>query len=127
MGSTSRHHDRLSPTPDRRSPERGVVTSGLTRRNMMELAALGLLGSSSGAASTTLKGQLTWALHVSLAPIWFDPADTGGIITPFLLLYALHDGLMKPMPGNPSSLCLAKTHTESTDGLSHEFLLRDGT
>jgi peptide/nickel transport system substrate-binding protein len=74
-----------------------------------------------------MKGQLTWALHVSLAPIWFDPADTGGIITPFMLLYALHDGLMKPMPGNPSDLCLAETYSESTDGLSHEFVLRDGT
>ena len=31
-------------------------------------------------------GQLTWGVHVSLAPTWFDPAETSGIITPFMLL-----------------------------------------
>ena len=40
------------------------------------------------------------AVHVSLAPTWFDPAETAGIITPFMVLYALHDALVKPMPGN---------------------------
>ena len=24
------------------------------------------------------EGQLTWAVHVSLAPAWFDPAETVG-------------------------------------------------
>src|SRR2546425_6997657 len=46
------------------------------------------------------EGQLTWAVHVSLAPTWFDPAETPGVITPFMFLYALHDALVKPMPGN---------------------------
>ena len=46
--------------------------------------------------------QLVYASHVSLAPAWFDPAETSGIVTPFMLLYALHDGLVKPMPGNPA-------------------------
>jgi len=27
-------------------------------------------------------GQMTWAVHISLAPSWFDPAETSGIITP---------------------------------------------
>lgn len=47
------------------------------------------------------EGQVTWAVHISLAPTWFDPAETPGIITPFMVLYALHDGLVKPMPGKP--------------------------
>src|SRR6266852_7726164 len=42
-------------------------------------------------------GQMTWAVHISLAPTWFDPAETSGIITPYMLLYALHDALVKPM------------------------------
>ena len=46
-------------------------------------------------------GQLTWGIHVSLAPTWFDPAETPGIITPFMVLYALHDAMVKPMPGQP--------------------------
>ncbi len=40
-------------------------------------------------------------VHISLAPTWFDPAETPGIITPFMVLYALHDALVKPMPGQP--------------------------
>src|SRR5437870_5818547 len=37
------------------------------------------------------EGQLTWAVHISLAPTWFDPAETPGIVTPFMILYALHE------------------------------------
>ena len=29
------------------------------------------------------EGQMTWAVHVSLAPTWFDPAETAGIVTPW--------------------------------------------
>ena len=47
------------------------------------------------------EGQMTWGVHVSLAPTWFDPAETPGIITPFMVLYALHDAMVKPMPGQP--------------------------
>src|SRR5262249_52776747 len=49
--------------------------------------------------------QLTWGVHISLAPTWFDPAETPGIITPFMVLYALHDAVVKPMPGNPLLPC----------------------
>ena len=42
---------------------------------------------------------MTWAVHVTIAPTWFDPAETPGLITPYMFLYALHDALMKPMPG----------------------------
>ena len=47
------------------------------------------------------QGQLTWGIHTTLAPTWFDPAETQGIITPYMVLYALHDALVKPMPGEP--------------------------
>ncbi len=43
-----------------------------------------------------------------------------------MLLYALHDGLVKPMPGNPAEPCLAESYTASADGLSHSFVLRAG-
>ncbi len=71
-------------------------------------------------------GQLTWAVHVSLAPTWFDPAETPGIITPFMVLYALHDGLVKPMPGNAMAPSLAESWSVSKDGLTYEFVLRKG-
>jgi peptide/nickel transport system substrate-binding protein len=71
-------------------------------------------------------GQMTWALHFTTAPTYFDPAETPGIITPFLFLYALHDALVKPMPGHPMASSLAEAWSESPDGLTYEFKLRKG-
>jgi len=58
-------------------------------------SAIGFGAPLAGRASNA--GQVTWGLHISLAPTWFDPAETPGVITPFLTLYALHDALVKPM------------------------------
>jgi peptide/nickel transport system substrate-binding protein len=69
---------------------------------------------------------MTWAVHVSLAPTWFDPAETPGIITPFMFLYALHDALVKPMPGQPMAPSLAESWGATADGLAYEFVLRKG-
>ena len=63
-------------------------------------------------------------MHITLAPTWFDPAETSGIITPFMVLYALHDALVKPMPGKPMAPSLAESWTQSKDGLVYEFVLR---
>jgi peptide/nickel transport system substrate-binding protein len=73
------------------------------------------------------EGQLIWGVHVSLAPLWFDPADTIGMITPFMVFYALHDAMVKPMPGQPTAPSLAESWSVSKDGLVYEFLLRKGT
>jgi peptide/nickel transport system substrate-binding protein len=72
------------------------------------------------------QGQLTYAMHVTVAPVWFDPADNTGIATPFMVQEAVHDALVKPMPGNPMAPSLAESWTESPDGLRHEFVLRRG-
>ena len=79
-----------------------------------------------GAVAAAPTGQLTWAVHVTIAPTWFDPAETPGIVTPFMLLYAMHDGLLKPMPGNPLAPSLAESWSASKDGLSYDFVLRKG-
>ena len=76
--------------------------------------------------SAAPEGQLTWGVHVSLAPTWFDPAETPGIITPFMVLYALHDAMIKPMPGQPIAPSLAASWSVSKDGLVYEFVLRKG-
>jgi peptide/nickel transport system substrate-binding protein len=86
---------------------------------MLALALLCCPGQATAAA-----GQLTWAVHVTVAPTWFDPAETSGIVTPFMLLYALHDALVKPMPGRPMAPSLAESWTASKDGLTYEFVLR---
>ncbi len=77
-------------------------------------------------AGAAPEGQMTWAVHVSIAPTWFDPAETPGIITPYMFLYALHDAMLKPMPGNPMAPSLAESWSASKDGLTYEFVLRKG-
>jgi peptide/nickel transport system substrate-binding protein len=72
------------------------------------------------------EGHMTWGVHISLAPTWFDPAETPGIGTPFMILYALHDALVKPMPGNAMAPSLAESWSVSKDGLVQEFVLRQG-
>ncbi len=69
-------------------------------------------------------GQMTWAVHFTLAPRWLDPAETEGSITPFLTLYAVHDALLKPMPSGPIAPSLAESWTVSTSGLVYDFVLR---
>ena len=71
-------------------------------------------------------GQLTWAVPVNLVPAWFDPADATGILTPFMILYALHDALVKPMPGKAMAPSLAESWSVAADGLTYEFVLRQG-
>jgi peptide/nickel transport system substrate-binding protein len=87
------------------------------------LALAGLPGTQAAAAP---EGQMVWAVHISLAPVYFEPAEAPGIITPFMLYYALHDALVKPMPGNALAPSLAESWTASPDGLSYEFVLRKG-
>lgn len=38
-----------------------------------------------GGAHAAPAGQITWGVHVTIAPTWFDPAETPGIVTPFML------------------------------------------
>src|SRR5262249_43231825 len=63
----------------------------LTREASVMPQVRGLDARPGAAVLDTPTGQMTWAVHVSLAPTWFDPAETSGIITPFMVLYALHD------------------------------------
>src|SRR4029450_1986849 len=71
-------------------------------------------------------GQLTWGLHFSPTPALYEPAETPGLITPFMFLYALHDALAKPMPGKSISPSLAESWTVSPDGLVYAFGRRQG-
>jgi peptide/nickel transport system substrate-binding protein len=46
------------------------------------------------------------------------------MITPFLVMYALHDAVVKPMPGSTQTPSLAESWTVSKDGLTYEFVIR---
>ncbi len=71
-------------------------------------------------------GELVWAWALTIAPAWFDPAEAPAQIAPFLIFYALHDALVRPMPGERMGNSLAESWTESPDGLVYEFKLRPG-
>jgi peptide/nickel transport system substrate-binding protein len=110
-----------------RDEQGSSIGSYPTRRDVLALTALGLVaGVPRSSFAVEPSGQLTWGIHVSLAPTWFDPAETPGLITPFMVLYALHDAMVKPMPGQPLAPSLAESFSASEDGLNYEFVLRQG-
>jgi peptide/nickel transport system substrate-binding protein len=71
-------------------------------------------------------GELVWAWHVTIAPAWFDPGEVPAQVTPFGIIYALHDALVRAMPGERMGNSLAESWAESPDGLVYEFKLRQG-
>ena len=97
---------------------------GRAARSLLLLGALLLAFAGPGAAQPA--GQVTVAAHVTLASRWLDTSETEAEITPFMIYYALHDALVKPMPGNLNGPCLAESWTMSKDGRTWEFVLRKG-
>ena len=113
------------------------VIQSLSRRRFLQGAVAGVAGvaaylhswprlMAAPAQKNEPDGQMTWAVHVTIAPVWFDPAETLPLITPYMMLYALHDALVKPMPGNLMAPSLATSWQESPDGLTYDFELRQG-
>ncbi|HEY2995725.1 MAG TPA: ABC transporter substrate-binding protein [Methylomirabilota bacterium] len=99
------------------------------RRSPRPLAALALslllaLTLSSTPAAYAADGQLVIGAHVTIAPRWLDPGETESAITPFMVLFAIHDALVKPMPAGPTTPCLAESWSMSPDGLAYDFTLR---
>ena len=94
--------------------------------NLLALVLVALAGLGAAApAGAAPEGQITWAVHTTLVPTYFDPAETI-IITPFMVLYGLHDALVKPMPGKTMAPSLAESWSMSPDGRVYEFVLRKG-
>ena len=86
-----------------------------------------LVGSHGAAAPPQPAGEMRWALYVTFPPAWLDPAEVAVAgVTPFWIIYALHDALLKPMPGNPMAPSLAESWTVSPDQKVYEFKLREG-
>ena len=85
-----------------------------------------LLGAAPAPPVHAADGQISFAAHVTLAPRWLDPAETESAISPFMVLYALHDAMLKPMPAGHTTPSLAESWTASKDGLSYDFVLRAG-
>ena len=85
-------------------------------RFLMSLPLLFTVLVSAAPADAAPEGQMVWAVHTTLVPTWFDPAESiQG--TPFMILSATHDALVKPMPGKSMAPCLAESWSVSPDGL----------
>src|SRR5215831_3082155 len=94
-----------------------------TRLVNVAVIVVGLLALASiTPAGAAPSGQMTWAVHISLAPTWFDPAETPSLITPFMVLYAMHDALVKPMPGAPQTAEDVKFSFERYKGAGAKLL-----
>ncbi|MET0487186.1 MAG: ABC transporter substrate-binding protein [Candidatus Rokuibacteriota bacterium] len=89
-------------------------------------AMAGLPTSISAQTAKPPSGELRWALHVTLAARWLDPAETEAFSTPFMVMYAVHDAMAKPMPAGLITPSLAESWTESKDHLTYTFVLRKG-
>jgi len=88
--------------------------------------ALTLAGSHGAVAQTGPSGEAIIAWHVVIAPTWLDPSTAPAQITPFGILFAIHDALVRPLPGQKMGNGLAESWSESPDGLVYEFKLRRG-
>src|SRR5215475_11766928 len=88
------------------------------------VVALGAGLATAGAPAPSGHAVMAW--HVTIPPSWFDPSTAPPQITPFGMLYAIHDALVRPYPGYKMGPSLAESWEESEDGLYYEFKLRPG-
>jgi peptide/nickel transport system substrate-binding protein len=96
----------------------------IVSRSLLAVAVV-LVGVGQGRAAPP-PGEAVMAWHVTIAPTWFDPSTAPPQITPFGILYAIHDALVRPLPGHKMAASLAESWAESADGLTYEFKLRRG-
>ena len=102
------------------------MTTLWTRRPHLAVAIAVLLAVLAVSPPPTFaaEGELRWALHVTLAAKWLDPAETEAFNTPYMVMYAVHDALVRPMPGGALTPNLAESWSESRDHLTYTFNLR---
>src|SRR5687768_18593427 len=130
MGRPMRYPDRQAAPSRRGATCKGGGNASSMRKLVLAACVLG--GASLGApaptpAQTKPEGEMRFAVYVTLAPAWLDPGEAQpGFVTPFWVLVALHDALVKPMPGQRMAPSLAESWAESEDKLEYEFNLRKG-
>ena len=97
----------------------------LSRRAVVaSLAAAPVVLRAPDVLASATADKIVIAFHVTISPAWFDPSAAPPQITPFGVLYALHDALVRAYPGTNMGPALAESWQESEDGLTYEFKLR---
>jgi peptide/nickel transport system substrate-binding protein len=82
------------------------------------------VASTSRLAAASGRAAIAW--HVTISPSWFDPSTAPPQITPFGMLYAIHDALVRSYPEHKMGPSLVESWSESPDGKTYEFKLRAG-
>src|SRR5438093_6603815 len=95
-----------------------------TARRIAVLAGLTLLALAAPLGAVAAEGERRWGLPAPLAAKWLDPAETEAFNTPYMIMYAVHDALVKPMPAGMTTPSLAESWSESPDHLTYTFTLR---
>src|SRR6188508_729013 len=72
------------------------------------------------------KGKFVEGWQSGLTPAWNDPQENPPQITPYNFQLALHDALVKHMPGKPFAPSLAESYEFAPDAKSATFKLRQG-
>src|SRR2546428_6931497 len=100
-------------TVKRGAPREETPMTNQHRLTMVHVACFSFFFLATSGGKVTAQGQpegkLTIAFNASIPSSFLDPAETSGLGTPFVFLYALHDALMKPLPGNDMAPCLAES------------------
>jgi peptide/nickel transport system substrate-binding protein len=107
----------------------GMTVSGLPATRVLLVLAVAVIALGAArdvTAQPAPSGEAVMAWPITIAPSWFDPSTAPPQITPFGILYALHDALVRPLPGQKMGNSLAESWMESPDGLTYEFKLRRG-
>ena len=102
------------------------TTRAMTGMVAVAFVVVVLGGALPAPAQAKPEGEMKIAMYVTIAPSWFDPGEVTGFITPFWLMWAMHDALVKTMPGKANAPSLAESWTASGDGKAYDFKLREG-
>src|SRR5437899_2944116 len=93
---------------------KGRLASRLVPLLVLVVLTLGAAREVTG--QTPPAGEVVMAWPITIAPSWFDPSTAPPQITPFGILYAVHDALVRTLPGQKVGHSVAESWTESTDG-----------
>ncbi|HEX2173952.1 MAG TPA: ABC transporter substrate-binding protein [Dehalococcoidia bacterium] len=87
-------------------------------------AANKVMGPPSATQRGTSQGTVTYMFEASITPAWVDPQENPSIITPYFIQFALHDAVVKPLPGMAFAPSLAESYEIASDYRSATFTLR---
>jgi peptide/nickel transport system substrate-binding protein len=71
-------------------------------------------------------GKVTYAFNTAYSPSWLDPQENPATATPYLVAFALHDALVRHLPGQTLAPSLASSYEMAEDFTSATFTLREG-